>query len=137
VTDDLPKRWGKFRTVVALAIAGLYLVVPIRWAVGGDRHDPAATRLIGAVTVVAAALFLATLVLAPEMADGLRNSWTPRRTVATATVCVLLLVGVVSSIIETGAVWGDPLGRLFVQTSVFAFMLFVVLGWIPLALRRR
>ncbi|MFI5779840.1 hypothetical protein [Nocardia sp. NPDC051570] len=137
VTEGPPKRWSRFRTVAALVFVGLYLTALTRLVVSRDWGDLTATRLFGLADVVAALLALVTIGLTTVATDGPRKRWTKRRTVVVLVVSGLFLVGIIRSIISTGTVWADPMGQLFMQTAGFAFMLFLIIGWIPLEHRRR
>ncbi|MEU7140402.1 hypothetical protein ABZ942_13200 [Nocardia sp. NPDC046473] len=120
------KRWSPFRWVAALVVIGLYLAAVTRLAVSKDWNDLTATHLLGLTGVVVGLLVLLSLVLEPVSVAGPRKRWTTRRTVVALVVAAVIVAGLTTSIIRTGAAFGDPMGQLFLQTAALGAMLFLI-----------
>ncbi|MFI1917804.1 hypothetical protein [Nocardia sp. NPDC020380] len=123
--------------VAALGVAGVYGAALVRLAVSKDWRDLTATHLLGLASILAGLLALLTVGLVTIAGETPRRRWTKRRVVAAVVVCGLLLAGFVRSLVSVGALWGDAMGQLLVQTASIAGLLFFIIGWIPLEFRRR
>lgn len=130
-------RWPKFRMVAALVVAGVYGAALIRLAVSKDWRDLTATHLLGLASILAGLSALVSVALVTGAGDGPGKRWTKRRVVAAVVVCGFLVAGFVRSMVSVGALWGDAMGQLLVQTAAVSGLLFFIIGWIPLEFRRR
>ncbi|MFD3458516.1 hypothetical protein ACFWVM_02315 [Nocardia fluminea] len=121
-----------------MVVAGLYLAAMIWLILSEDWNDVAAARMFGLAIGIAGLLFFAALVTAgnaPTSAREPQRRWTKRRTVVAVIVASSVLAGV-SRMILSGDL-GDPAARLLAQTGIVAFLLAVVVGWLPLLSDRR
>ncbi|MFC9664511.1 hypothetical protein ACFVJ5_30115 [Nocardia sp. NPDC127606] len=134
-TEPSPKgSWAQhWRVVAAFVVASLYLAAVIRVIASENWNDIVASRLFGLSLVISGALFLVALATATPMSastDARQKRWPTRRAVATSIAVCLSLGGAIWLIVSWDI--GDRIAQLLGQTGVVAFMLFSLIGWIPL-----